>query len=1006
MRATSASQTERKHTMRTGRHFDTPAGQDAARGARGAHFAAASAQACPALARAAVCTAGLSLALTLGGAPLAPAAAQAAENVPEGVWTPDLPDINGGTTGGGESGGSGTGGESGGGSTTPDIDPGESGGTGGGGAELPADGSDTPSYVPSYDETYGGGSTSSYAASAAAFSEPGTAGSTDVAAAATDADVAAQASAPVISGWDAATRTVTGTATSGTTVRALDAQGNAVAEAQAGEDGTFSLTLPEGTTLADVTIVTVDAAGTASQAASGSQFVARQQAADRARVSAEVASTVAGLAANISSDVSSTGVGTGYAQPASSALPLMPYVLGAAAGVVGAGAAVAGIAALTHGRREQTSGVAPVASATLTGAGAPAGGRGVRPFTDASASAPAGEDAIALALAELDQPTPAAAAPSASAAHAAPASEPALAAPKTSAAPRPDSTEAFLAVLAGGTASAPSAPVPAAPATAEPASPSDTIARLAPLAGASASAAPATDSPAAEAPATASSAGDTAAFIALLGAQGPSATSPTNDDDPRPPHGGAPAPAALAEGDALSGVSKADMPASAPSVTRDASGLDAWSAEPVPPSAEEGADPLADACDWRAIALAELTADDPQPQAGEEAGERTVSQTLPRAASAASTTRAEYVAPVVGPAPEPRFVSALRESGRLEEVQEALLQAVSAHAAAKAQGPATLDALPEVEPAGTPAAPEPTSAFAPQAPMAGEDLTQAAASPAFVPTARHFASEAAQRAQAFAPAPATPVDDGWDDGFDEEFSAFASTSGVPHIQRGQAARVPAGVSCVVPDVGNDEFCDDPAVAWPAPAPTSGFGYAPVSPAQRLHASLAPSAADFAARSARQTPAYAWPQTPAYAAPSYGYGYAPVSPQQPAYAYAAPAPAAWGQPQSQPCAWPQAQPQAYAPAYAASQTPLASFVPPVRTVGEQLPATDAVTYADDVYRTDTLSPEYINYLVDDEFAHRHDSPAQRAAAAGRMHVVMGSGDPARAAGRKSGAKHFA
>ena len=704
-------------------------------------------------------------------------------------------------------------------------------------------------------------------------------------------------------------------------------------------------------------------------------------------------------------------MGTGYAQPADSALPLMPYVLGAAAGVVGAGAAVAGIVALTHGRREQVTGEPPVASATLAGAGGPAGGRGGHASAPAGehAGASAGEDAIALALAELGQPTPAA--PAAAPAPAAHAAEPTPAAPQASSAPRPDSTEAFLAVLAGNPAPATSAPAPTpAPEAhaADAASPSDTIARLAPLADAPAAPSPAVVTPAADA-APAPSAGDTAAFIALLGAQGKGAASPTDDDDPRPPHGGAPAPTAPEAADALPGVSKADMPASAPASTRDASGLDAWSADPVPPSAEEGADPLADACDWRAIALAELEA--PAPQGEKKADERTVSQTLPRAASSASATHAEYVAPVVGPTPAPRFVSALRESGRLEEVQEALLQAVSAHEAAKAQAAPSLDALPEVEPSCAPAAPEPTSAFVPPAHVAGEDLTQAASSPAFVPTARHFASEAAHRAQApvAAVAAAASADDGWDDGFDEEFSAFASASGVPQIQRGQAARVPAHVSCVVPDVGDDEFCDDPAAAWPAPAPVSGFGYAPVSPAQRLQASLAPSAAGFAARAARQAqrqaPAYAWPAAPA---PAYGYGYAPTPvPQpvtsQPAYACAAPAPAGWAQPR-QAYAWPQQL--AYAPAYAAPQTSIAAAVPPVRAAGEQLPSTDAVTYADDVYRTDTLSPEYISYLVDDEFAHRHDSPAQRAAAAGRMHVVMGSGKPARTSERKPGAKHFA
>ena len=975
MRATSASAIERKRTMSTGRHFDTCSREGGCTPV-GTHFAPAPAR--PAVsARAAVCTAGLSLALALTASPLAPTHAYATgADVPDAGWTPDLPSIDGsetgGTTGGGESGGSGTGGESGG-TATPDINPG--GDTGGSDTgSLPADGTDTPSYVPTYDETYGGGSTSSYAASPAAFADP--AASTETSAGTTPAADAAQAAvaAPVISGWDAATRTVTGTAAAGATVRATDAQGNVVAEAQVGEDGTFSLTLPEGTTLADVTLATVDASGASSSAASGATYVSNQAAKERSRVSAEVASTVAGLAANVSADIADSGMGTGYAQPQSSALPLMPYVLGAAAGIAGAGVAVAGVWAIARGRREQT-GRPDVASARPSGA---------------AAQGAVDMDAISMALAELtgeksasdEAFAPAVPAPAHGSDSATPASAPA------SAAPRPDSTEAFLAVYAAAhadeSAAHASEPTPAPASAPAPASPADTITRLAPLgaeAGPSVAQQTSADpgvTPAADAIKSVSPE-DTAAFIALLAGDGTSGGS-DDDDDPRPPRGGAPAPAPAPQGGPAP-VSSADLPASAPSVTQDASGLDAWSGELVAPSAEEGEDPLASGEDWRAIALAELTADDePEPERT-SAADSTVSHTMPRV-SVPEAQGMPYVAPVVGPASSSSIVSALRESGRLGEVQEALEQAVRARDAAKAQAAASLSSLPDLEPAH-----EVTSAFA-----AVPAQSEISVTPGFVPTARHFASQASGRATASAATGLVPA--GLSDESDDEFSSFATPSGVPQITRGFSQVAPGGVSCVVPDMGDDEFSDDISAYEP---PVTGFGRAPVSPAQRLQSSLAPSAAAYDARVAA-----------AQAASAHAYGYAPASTpafdaygETPTYTYG------YGRPYGAPA---RVQPvaHAYAPAPTSAFAARTSRVPAVFGEYEQLPETDAVTYSTDIYRTDPLTPEYISYLVDDEFAHRHDSPAQRAAATGQFRVVMGAPASAHAQGpaRPAGAKHFA
>ncbi len=44
---------------------------------------------------------------------------------------------------------------------------------------------------------------------------------------------------------------------------------------------------------------------------------------------------------------------------------------------------------------------------------------------------------------------------------------------------------------------------------------------------------------------------------------------------------------------------------------------------------------------------------------------------------------------------------------------------------------------------------------------------------------------------------------------------------------------------------------------------------------------------------------------------------------------------------------------------------------------------------DAYATSPLSPAYIEHMVRDEFAHRHDTPAQRNAALGRIRIVNGA-----------------
>lgn len=63
--------------------------------------------------------------------------------------------------------------------------------------------------------------------------------------------------------------------------------------------------------------------------------------------------------------------------------------------------------------------------------------------------------------------------------------------------------------------------------------------------------------------------------------------------------------------------------------------------------------------------------------------------------------------------------------------------------------------------------------------------------------------------------------------------------------------------------------------------------------------------------------------------------------------------------------------------------------PFVTADDELPPTDMFTYDSSIYDNQMTSPAYINYLVQDEFTHRHDSASQRAAATAQFHVINGT-----------------
>ena len=70
--------------------------------------------------------------------------------------------------------------------------------------------------------------------------------------------------------------------------------------------------------------------------------------------------------------------------------------------------------------------------------------------------------------------------------------------------------------------------------------------------------------------------------------------------------------------------------------------------------------------------------------------------------------------------------------------------------------------------------------------------------------------------------------------------------------------------------------------------------------------------------------------------------------------------------------------------AVDRAPAPASIPSVSLDDDATLASD-----DDPGSTSALSQAYIDYLVQEEFAHRHDTLAQRNAALGRMRVVNGA-----------------
>lgn len=587
-----------------------------------------------------LCTAGLAAMLGLA---LTPAGALATEDVPDAGWNPDVPSIDTGGSTGGETGGdtsSGgevvdpapelppdtggdTSGDTGGGDASGDVPAGDGGGSWGdtGTGDL-IDAGSTPDYVPSYEETYGGGDTSSVAASPEAFADP-YATTSEVVAQETvpeeEAAVEETVAAPVITGWSQADRVLSGTAVPGATVQAYDAAGTLVAEAVAGEDGTFSIALPEGYDLSSVNLVTLGFDGGVSAATTGASFAETLAAQERARVASEVAVTVGSLADSIDADLSSSGLYASYEQQSSS-LPVLPYVLGAGVGVVASGVAVGAFMGIRHAvtgrdeRADDSDEGAMVAD--------------VRPFFTAP-SAPVRSERQAMGMA-------------------------------TSQGSDDDELERLaMAFASGESLDAASAPAqtsaPAAASHVVPAPGADLLSDF--------DYDPDPQGPGGKGPDASSTLDDADKFstAAFLRAADVPSVRPSSTDVT-----GASA-ATWGPGSAAGSVSRASLSGAIPHV-EDLLGFDVFEPGSVSGLGEEGVDPLASADDWRALAYAELA----RGVGGASERSSITSATMPRTPSATMASKTNYFAPVVGPSTPSRVAPLLQDEEKRARIEKIL----------------------------------------------------------------------------------------------------------------------------------------------------------------------------------------------------------------------------------------------------------------------------------------------------------------------------------------------
>ena len=965
-----------------------------------------------------LCTAGLTALLALTIAPAAHA--DLTDDIPDSSWTPDVPSIDNTETpteppvdpGPGDD--PGTGGDPG----TGD-NPGEGDGSGGedwGGddsgwtePDIPDSGSDAPDYNYYPPASGGTGAASEWAfydpAEPPAEAEP----DPNAEIAPVEAPVI---TVPVFTSYDPATRTLSGTAQPGAVVRIADAEGNPVVEdVVAAENGVFSVVLPEGVDLAGLSIYVVNENGEpASDALAGATIVEEIARQELAQVRTAVGTSTSDLASGLMTTVGAMGIASSVDQIEEEGMPALPYIFGAAAGVVAVGAVVGGIVAIRRrsAARDAEDGPALVQSVVAMPSDShasqesshegPSLGSPFGAFVDlnetGSFSAVTAGNGTSGAADDLD---------GFSAGHTyAPPARPAYQADAL------DDIEMLAMNMHGG--SSPDA------ATAGSARSTHTHAARTVATGIDPDDDPLPPrGPGEGAPMT--TAGDTAAFLAVAAGmqQGGTSSAPQQSTAASEALHAAQGAAAARGWNGDPDVTLPGVPDGAPQdietfrrtayllatgtgtvhrVTKsyenlDLSGLDTISSSPI--SATIVGDSFVADDDWQALALAELQADAQAAAAAQERERPHLStddyvalvSTQRRATVAAPASAAPhaYVAPVVGPVALGHTDAVRRHAMLKESMAPAAIALRNRDEEFKSQRTYTFEAQRIAQRASSYEVPSITGAHEPVAAVPAAPV--AAPQPQPQPARRATQAQPQQRQTAETAAPQRPA----------PTSVFrraaAARDDVPVIARGATSATPGpmmratSVSDRVPVEKQSFSVPDPAAFAPVPVapvtphiPQRGVAAA-VAAAQNVYAAFAPVTAE----------PYAIPDPEVLV--SQDTAAAPVAPAAPEVVAASEVVAS-----SVAAAYAAAVyenvhvPEHYLPPSFTAQLPPVSGH--ASLIAGSIPAVEIEGDFSDPYNTETgYSAAYINYMVQDEFEHRHDTPAQRNAALGRMRIVNGA-----------------
>lgn len=206
--------------------------------------------------------------------------------------------------------------------------------------------------------------------------------------------------APTFGSYEAQTGTLTGSAQPGSIVCVIDAAGNVLGTIVADANGQFSILLPLDIDLSGLSIYMIDEAGNqVGEVLSGASVVEGIARQELEAVRVATGASTADLAEGLVLSVERAGLAAEVQESVEEAMPILPYVLGAASAVVAAGAVAAGVAlcrrrpsdnANAGSLPSRAANESPAAAGKIAGAAALAGT--AAPLRPVAAQEPAADD--------------------------------------------------------------------------------------------------------------------------------------------------------------------------------------------------------------------------------------------------------------------------------------------------------------------------------------------------------------------------------------------------------------------------------------------------------------------------------------------------------------------------------------------------------------------------------------------------------------------------------------